>query len=139
MKESKQQQLPSGVVSLHQLTVVGLLGCEPDEKIQEQPIILDIDYAPKSMQCAYSDSLDDAIDYNAVSETCREVIRGAHFHLLEALGTALAQALIEKFPIRWIRLRVQKINPMPFLASTSAEIVLPHDVCCCNCPKCGSK
>ena len=41
----------------------------------------------------------------------REVSASRDFNLIEALGQAFADALIERFPIRSVRVRVTKTNP----------------------------
>ena len=57
---------------------------------------------------AASDRIEDAVDYRAVVEIVREVSEGRSFELLEALAAAVADALLARFPVQHVRVRVRK-------------------------------
>jgi dihydroneopterin aldolase len=57
---------------------------------------------------AQSDRIEDAVDYREVADAVRTVSDGRAFHLLEALATAVADALVERFPVIRVRVRVRK-------------------------------
>jgi dihydroneopterin aldolase len=57
---------------------------------------------------ALSDRIEDAVDYRDVAACVREVSDGRRFHLLEALAAAVADALVERFPVEGVRVRVRK-------------------------------
>jgi dihydroneopterin aldolase len=57
---------------------------------------------------ARSDRIEDAVDYREVVATVREVSDGRAFQLLEALATAVAEALLARFPVERVRVRVRK-------------------------------
>jgi len=54
--------------------------------------------------------LSDAVDYDALYKTVREVVEGKSFHLLEALAASTADLILERFPIRRVRVRIAKQN-----------------------------
>ena len=58
-----------------------------------------------------SDRIEDAVDYREVADCVREVSAGRDFNLIEALGQAVADALVVRFPVRSVRVRVTKTNP----------------------------
>ena len=55
-----------------------------------------------------SDRIEDAVDYREVVALVREVSDGRKFQLLEALSGALADALIARFPVERVKVRVRK-------------------------------
>jgi dihydroneopterin aldolase len=57
---------------------------------------------------ALSDRIDDAVDYREIAACIREISDGRRFHLLEALAAAVADALVEQFPVESVRVRVRK-------------------------------
>ena len=57
-----------------------------------------------------SDKLGDAVDYDALYRTVREVVEGKSFHLLEALAAATAETILERFEVRKVRVRIAKQN-----------------------------
>ncbi|MDQ3822419.1 MAG: dihydroneopterin aldolase [Actinomycetota bacterium] len=59
-------------------------------------------------EAAKSDRLEDAVDYREVVAVVREVSDGRAFRLLEALAGAVAEALLGRFPVERVRVRVRK-------------------------------
>jgi dihydroneopterin aldolase len=57
---------------------------------------------------ARSDRIEDAVDYREVADAVRSVSDGRVFHLLEALAAAVADALLDRFPVARVRVRVRK-------------------------------
>jgi 7,8-dihydroneopterin aldolase/epimerase/oxygenase len=55
-----------------------------------------------------SDQLGDTVDYTAVVARVREVSDGHRFNLIEALAAAIADDLLERFPVSRVRVRVRK-------------------------------
>jgi 7,8-dihydroneopterin aldolase/epimerase/oxygenase len=62
---------------------------------------------------ALSDRLEDAVDYVEVAECVREVSDSAQFALVEALAAAVADAIVERFPVERARVRVRKPDVRP--------------------------
>lgn len=55
-----------------------------------------------------TDRIEDAVDYRDVVACVRGVSDGRKFQLLEALSAAVADALIARFPVERVRVRVRK-------------------------------
>jgi dihydroneopterin aldolase len=55
-----------------------------------------------------TDRIEDAVDYREVAACVREVSGSRSFHLLEALAAAVADALLERFEVPHVRVRVRK-------------------------------
>ena len=93
-------------VELHGLEVFGRHGVLEDEHREGRTFLYDLWLdVPDS---ALSDRIEDAVDYRNVAACVREVSDGRRFHLLEALAAALAGALVERFPVERVRVRVRK-------------------------------
>ena len=74
-----------------------------------------------------TDRIEDAVDYREVVACVREVSDGRAYRLLEALASALAEALLERFPVARVAVRVGKPDvaleaPVDY-AAVSAERV----------------
>ena len=72
-----------------------------------------------------SDRIEEAVDYRDVVTCVREVSDGRAYRLLEALSSAVADALLERFPVSHVAVRVRKPDvvleaPVEF-AAVSAE------------------
>jgi dihydroneopterin aldolase len=97
-------------IRLEGLSVFGHHGARPYEKEAGQRLEVDLELVPTDDRAEASDRLADAVDYDMLYRTVREVVEGESFHLLEALAARLASTILERFPIRRARVRIAKQN-----------------------------
>lgn len=57
---------------------------------------------------ALSDRIEDAVDYREIAACVKEVSDGRSYHLVEALAAAVADAVVARFGVEWVRVRVRK-------------------------------
>jgi dihydroneopterin aldolase len=93
-------------VELRGLALRGRHGAEEDERARGQTFLFDVEV--EVGDAARSDSLDDTVDYRDVARLVREISDGRAFVLLEALAAAVADAVLERLPVRRVRVRVRK-------------------------------
>jgi dihydroneopterin aldolase len=98
------------IIRLEGLSVFGHHGARPYEKEAGQRLEVDLELEPRDLRAESSDRLADAVDYDALYHTVREVVEGKSFHLLEALAAATADRILERFPIRRVRVKISKQN-----------------------------
>jgi dihydroneopterin aldolase len=103
------------------LTIEGRHGVGEQERANPQPFVYDLwlDVG----EAAFSDRIEDAVDYRAVTACVREISDGRQFHLLEALAAAVADAVVERFAVERVRVRVRKPDvrleaPVEYTAAT---------------------
>ena len=92
-------------------------GVLDDERREGQRFLVDLELEPADTTAASTDRIEDAVDYRDVVAAVVEVSDGHTYHLLEALATALADALVARFPLQRARVRVRK-----------PDVVLPRPV-----------
>jgi len=97
-------------IRLEGLSVFGHHGARPYEKEAGQRLEVDLELVPTDERAEESDRLADAVDYDMLYRTVRDVVEGQSFHLLEALAARLASTILERFPIRRARVRIAKQN-----------------------------
>ena len=98
------------IIRLEGLSVFGHHGARPYEKEAGQRLEVDLELVPTDDRAESSDRLGDAVDYDALYRTVREVVEGKSFHLLEALAATTAETILERFPVRKVRVRIAKQN-----------------------------
>jgi dihydroneopterin aldolase len=98
------------IVRLEGLSVFGHHGARPFEKEAGQRLEVDIELEPADDRAEHSDRLADAVDYDAIYRTVREIAEGRSFHLLETLAATIAEELLKRFGGRRIRVRIAKQN-----------------------------
>ena len=97
----------SVTVELYGLELHGHHGVEEEERERGQRFHFDVWLDPGDT-AARTDRLEDAVDYREVLDTVRAVSDARRYALLEALAAAVADALVERFPISRVRVRVRK-------------------------------
>ncbi len=97
-------------IRLEGLSVFGHHGARPYEKEAGQRLEVDLELEPNDDRAEKSDRLADAVDYDALNRTVREVVEGKSYHLLEALAAATAETILERFEVRRVRVRLAKQN-----------------------------
>ena len=98
------------IIRLEGLSVFGHHGARPYEKEAGQRLEVDLEMEPTDARAETSDKLSDAVDYDALYRTVREVVEGKSFHLLETLAAATAETLLERFPLKRVRVKISKQN-----------------------------
>ena len=98
------------IIRLEGLSVFGHHGARPYEKEAGQRLEVDLELDPIDDRAESSDRLGDAVDYDHLYRTVREVVEGQSYHLLEKLAATVASTILERFTIRKVRVRISKQN-----------------------------
>ena len=93
-------------VELAGLEIFGYHGVNEDERRDGQRFLYDVRLDVGD--AGASDRIEDAVDYRQVAACVREVSEASRYHLLEALAGAVADALLDRFPVAAVRVRVRK-------------------------------
>ena len=109
------------VVELKRLELFGRHGVLDEEKRDGANFLYDV--RMEVGDAALSDRIEDAVDYREVAECVREVSDGRQFSLIETLAAAVADAILERFQVERVRVRVRKPTPAGVPAAYSAATV----------------
>jgi dihydroneopterin aldolase len=99
------------VVEVDGLELHGHHGASPDEQERGQRFLFDLRL--EVPDAALSDRLGEAVDYREVVRCVSEISDGHRFALLEALAAAVADAIVSRFPVEAVRVRVRKPDVRP--------------------------
>jgi dihydroneopterin aldolase len=98
-------------VELRGLRVFGRHGVHEHEQRDGQDFLFDVDLAIGDRGA--SDRLEDTVDYSAVARVVQELSNARRYNLLEALATAIADELLERFAAERVLVRVTKPGVLP--------------------------
>ena len=98
-------------VELYGLHVFGYHGVEEEEQRLGQLFLYDVEL--EVGERGASDRLEEVVDYTQVAQAIRELSTAHRFKLLEALATAVADLLMERFQPESLRLRIRKPQVKP--------------------------
>ena len=106
-------------VEVRDFRLFGRHGVHAHEKENGQDFVFDValDVGDRGADDVYAD----AVDYRAVQRVVQEVNDARSYDLIEALATAVADALWERFSPLSVRVRVTKPAVQPGVVSVSAS------------------
>jgi dihydroneopterin aldolase len=93
------------IESLMVETVIGIFDWEREIR---QAVSLDLEMEFDIRKAAASDSIEDTLDYKAVSKRLIHFIEQSEFQLVESLAEKCAAIVLEDFPVGWLRLKLSK-------------------------------
>ena len=108
-------------VELHGLEVFGKHGVLEHERRDGQTFFYDVSI--EVAEAPPSDRVEDTIDYRDIASCVQNVSDGHAFQLLEALASAVADSIVERFEVERVRVRVRKPSPAGIPAEYAAATV----------------
>jgi len=114
------------VIDVQGLEVLGFHGALEEEQRAGQRFFFDVQLVAHDAGIR-TDQLADTVDYTAVVSRVRAVSDGRRFNLIEALAAAVADDLVEHFPVSRVRVRVRKPEvkleaPVEYTAATVERV-----------------
>ncbi|MGH8233815.1 MAG: dihydroneopterin aldolase [Rhodanobacteraceae bacterium] len=95
-------------VFIERLTVETVIGVYDWERKVRQPVVLDVEMAFDNTRPAASDSIEDTLDYKAVSKRLVAFVEASSFQLVETLAERCANIIRDEFGVAWVRLKLAK-------------------------------
>ncbi|MDF2153273.1 bifunctional dihydroneopterin aldolase/7,8-dihydroneopterin epimerase [Vibrio sp. CAU 1672] len=100
-------------VFIEQLEVITTIGVYDWEQQIKQKLVLDIEMAHNNQPAGQSDNVQDALDYAQVSEVVLEHIEQGRFLLVERVAEEVAELIMQRFAVPWVRIRLAKPGAVP--------------------------
>src|ERR1700722_18634680 len=111
-----------GTVGVDSLKVVCFVGAYPHEKIAKQELLVDLKIEADLTKSVKSDSLQDALDYDALATLCASIAEARHYHLIEALAHTILEGIFQKFNVTSVWIRVKKMQGLPSAKFSFVEL-----------------
>lgn len=99
-------------IGIEKLSVMALIGVFAHERVGAQELFIDIKAEFDVSKCIETDSVSDALNYDALANRCRELADKTSFNLIESFASTLIDVLSAEFPITHIWVRVSKPNAL---------------------------
>ena len=96
------------IIYLNDLRIDTVIGVYDWERRTKQTVIFDLEMATDIRKAANSDNLEDALNYKAVAKCLFSFVGDSQFELVETLAEKVAELIMQKFNVPWIRLRLNK-------------------------------
>jgi len=105
-------------IILTDLRIDAVIGIWDWEKRNPQTISINLEMQTDNKRVSQSDSIEDALDYKAVTKRVEQFIQDSQFNLIETLAENVAKIILEEFDIQWLKLSISK----PFAIRGSKNI-----------------
>ncbi len=96
------------IVYLHDLKLNCIIGIWEWERHTRQTVLLDLDLGVDIRQAALHDHIDDTVNYKTVAKRIAAFVEETPFKLVETLAERIATLVLTEFPVRWLRLKINK-------------------------------
>lgn len=100
-------------VFIEGLAIETCIGVYDWEREIRQTVVLDLELYTDLRAAARSDGLAQTVDYKALSDRLLVLVGEASFELIEALGLAVMNCVLDEFPVQRVRLRLSKPGAVP--------------------------
>ncbi len=95
-------------IRIHNMSFYGHHGVEASERDLGGRFHVDVELGLDLRAAGESDEVGDTVDYKAVYQLVSGIQRANRFRLLEALAQACAQAILDRFDVEEVTVRVRK-------------------------------
>ena len=101
-------QQASDIIFLHELEVQTIVGIEDWERNIRQTVSIDLEMGADIRRAAEKDSIDNTLNYKAISKRVQQFVADSEFQLVETMAEKIAELVLQEFEIPWIQVRVSK-------------------------------
>ncbi|RUO28980.1 dihydroneopterin aldolase [Aliidiomarina sedimenti] len=109
-------------VLIEGLRIDATIGIYDWEKKVRQPLLLDIEMAWDNRRPGLSDDIQDALDYEAVSNELTALVQRKPYELIERVAEEAASMVMSTFAVTWLRLKVSKPTALKNAVSVAVQI-----------------
>ncbi len=110
------------IVFIEDLRIETVIGIFDWERRIRQVVALDIEMAFDNTIPADSDSIDDTLDYKAVSKRLIAFVERSEFQLVETLAERCAAIILDEFAVNWVKLKLGKPGAVRGARSVGVQI-----------------
>jgi dihydroneopterin aldolase len=98
------------VLRVEDLVLPARIGAYDWETTRVQSLRFALSFPVDTARAAARDALEDTLDYAAAADVVRGVLAQGHVRLVETVAERVADALLARFPLPWVRVRVEKAD-----------------------------
>ncbi|MCL1092720.1 dihydroneopterin aldolase [Shewanella kaireitica] len=113
-------------VLIRELKIETVIGIYEWEKQIHQTLLLDLDMAWDNRLAAASDSYDNALCYETVSNRLTALITEKPIELIETVAEMVATCVMSEFNVPWVKVKVMKPGAVPTAQAVGVVIERGH-------------
>lgn len=110
------------IIFIKDLRVETVIGVYDWERKIKQTLRIDLEMGCDTSRATKTDSIDDALDYAAVSECLQRLAAENAVKLVETLAERMASAVMQEFKVPWVKLKLDKTGAVADAAGVGVLI-----------------
>jgi len=95
-------------IFLRDLEINATIGIFEWEKRIKQKVRIDLEMATDIAKAAATDSIEDTLDYKAISKRIIQFVEDSSYELIETLIEKIAEIILNEFNVPWVRVTLSK-------------------------------
>ena len=109
-------------ILIRNLLLRGIIGINPEERTNQQDILINMVLFTDIRAAAASDAIEDSTNYKAVTKRIIKHVEASQDFLVEKLVSDIARIVLTEFPVERVQVRVEKPGALRFAESVGIEI-----------------
>jgi dihydroneopterin aldolase len=105
----KHKEYSMDKIIMRDVEIYGCHGVAPEEKVNKQPFVIDVEMEADLKKPGISDNLEDTVSYSAVNKLITRIVQNTSFDLVERLAEELCCAILQNYEkVAKVKLCVKK-------------------------------
>ncbi len=110
-------------IIIKDLLLRGIVGINPEERVNQQDILINLTLFADIRRAAASDQIEDAVNYKSITKRIIRHVEASSDFLVEKLVTDIARIVLTEFPgVERAIVRLEKPGALRFARSVGIEI-----------------
>lgn len=118
----QKSQSSFGIIGIHQHQINCIVGIYPEERKQEQTLLVDVKLKLDLSKCLESGQMQYTVDYVLLAELCTQLAQQKKYLLLETFASDILNQCLERFPALWAWVCIQKPSAISTAAYAYVEL-----------------
>jgi FolB domain-containing protein len=110
-------------IHIRDLVVPGIIGINPDERVNQQDILVNLTLWVDTSPAAASDDIADAVNYRTITKRIIAHIQSGEPMLVERLAAEIADICLEDGRVRQVEVTVEKPGAVRHARSVGISII----------------
>lgn len=99
-----------------------LIGINPEERVNKQPVHINVTLYTDCSAAAASDNIKDAVDYSVIHDEIVSHLHNTHYDLIETLAEKTAEICLSEKAVKECVVSVDKPEALEYAESVAVEI-----------------
>jgi D-erythro-7,8-dihydroneopterin triphosphate epimerase len=112
-------------IFIRELALRCIIGIYPEERVEKQDIIINLEMGCDLRKAGRSDDLRDTVDYKNIKKAILKLVEKSSYLLIESLAENIADIALADDKVQQVVVTIDKPGALRFARSSAVEITRP--------------